>query len=187
MKFIIYFVFSANFAFPADLRAEFVEELKSAYGQAMPGVEFQVRESAARCEKLAKSNTHSAVVARMRCWEQHYRLRLRSNEAAMYLVPPVVDSDGTWWMTGAAKRRGNRCGGRVALGVVETVNHLGLPRWNHSLTLVAHELGHILGAGHVNTRSAMNANALPLVVLAPLPYDIQTMGLMTQFLLRCSR
>lgn len=187
MKFIIYLIFSANFAFPADLRAEFVEELKSAYGQAMPGVEFRVRESAERCSKLARSNTHAAVTARLRCWEKHYLTRMRSNEAAMFLVPPVVDTDGTWWMTGAAKRRGNRCGGRVALGVVETVNHLGVPRWNHSLTLVAHELGHVLGAGHTNSRSAMHPNALPLVGFAPLPYDIPTMGLMTQFLLRCSR
>ena len=80
----------------------------------------------------------------------------RKGEKVMLLVPPAqLPLIGTSISTG----QGEICGNRAIVGVV-TSDRLKTAR-NMNSAVIAHELGHMLGASHVGDASVMNPAPIP--------------------------
>lgn len=89
------------------------------------------------------------------------------------MIPPFYDN-GVPYIGGQAE---GVCSPRgYAVGNAEMVNHLGLDRFYHSATIMAHEIGHLLGASHTSEQSIMNVGALSYIPVTSLSFSPSSGG-----------
>lgn len=156
----------------------FIEAYKAKYeAQIGQPIEYRVRYlNTKACSKWANDIGSGARANRWYCLAGLARRRLSKRQRAIhFLVPPVV-VNGVKWMSGVSSMK---CNSAISYSVIENFNSKGEARYLHSLSAMVHELGHGLGAEHIDTPTVMNSNVLGLVKDELLDFDpvsIQEMG-----------
>lgn len=103
-------------------------------------------------------------------WDEGYFIKRRDKgpNVIHYAIIPPVYYESSYWMAGQSYWG---CFGRkVGMSHAMITNALGEPRWKHSVTAIAHELAHSIGADHDNSKP------VTLMHEAPLPYVTNTLG-----------
>lgn len=167
-----------NLDFDRSQVPEFVEQYKAKYEQQIgQPIQYKVRYlNTKKCSQWANDIGSSARANRWYCLAGLARKRFSKRQRAVhFLVPPVV-VNGVKWMSGVSSMK---CKSAVSYSVIENFNSKGEGRWLHSLTAMAHEIGHSLGSEHINTPTVMHPGALVYVNDKLLDFDqqsIQEMG-----------
>lgn len=102
----------------------------------------------------------------LRYFERVFYNRRKYRATVSFAVLPPIQDNGTYFLAGYANgtcRLGSNFG--VAVSNAEETNNAKVPRFFHSVVGFMHELGHLLGASHLNTVPAtiMHSNALAYV------------------------
>ena len=148
----------------------FVEAYKAKYEQQIgQPIEYKVRYlNTKACSKWANDIGTSARANRWYCLAGLARRRFSKRQRAIhFLVPPVI-VNGVKWMSGVSSMK---CNSAVSYSVIENFNSKGEARWLNSAVAMAHEIGHSLGAEHLNTPTVMHPGALALVKDKLLDFD----------------
>jgi hypothetical protein len=148
---------------------QMVEMLKAKYSEQL-GVplRFRIRHlNTSKCSEWANDVGSSARANRWYCLAGIARKRFSRQGLVHFLVPPVVQN-GTKWMTGVSSMK---CAGSVSYSVIERTNSKGEDRYLHSLSAMVHEVGHGLGADHIDSPTVMNSGVLGLVKDRLLDFD----------------
>lgn len=110
------------------------------------------------------------------------RERVTRKNWVYFIVAPPAQGDGRWWFGGVAK---DTCSAapRVAYGTMGPHNTDGISRILHSNTIMAHEIGHLLGSSHISFLedgvtpfpNMMHSAALHLITDSMLPWAVGSM------------
>ncbi len=158
-----------NLDFDRSQVPELLEQFRGRYEQEI-GVplRFKIRYlGSSKCSKWETDVGSSARANRWFCLAGLARKRFTRRGIVHFLVPPVIQ-DGRKWMTGVSSMK---CASAVSYSVVENFNSKGEARYLHSLSAMAHELGHGLGAEHIKSPTVMNSEVLGLVKDKLLDFD----------------
>lgn len=157
---------SQNVAIPMFqyVKAEYCQEL---------GVDLQLTTLRNRKDLYPQFKSLSAQQQRYNAWKAWLiaKNRLRTKRLTYLMFPPMPEA-GKLWIGGLSS---TICGyGKAksfSMGNAELYNQDSAPRYNHSIVIMKHELGHLLGADH--------DNAVPVTVMnsAPLP-SVDAMGIL---------
>jgi len=148
---------------------QMLELLKAKYSEQL-GVplRFRIRHlNTTKCSQWASDIGSSARANRWYCLAGLARKRFSRRGLVHFLVPPVIQ-DGRKWMTGVSSMK---CASSVSYSVVERFNSKGEDRWLHSASALIHEVGHGLGADHIDSPTVMNSGVLGLVKDKLLDFD----------------
>lgn len=98
-------------------------------------------------------------------WVKHSKTSgLRPRKSLHLIITNPIAVNGQYWLAGYAN--GTCFAGRklsVAVVSAEMFNHLGEPRFGHSIVALIHEIGHLLGSPHTVGHSIMNEDAMSLL------------------------
>lgn len=114
------------------------------------------------CESKGDGITTQERVNRLFCYRN---LAVFDNDIpTIFIVPPITNDAGRY-IAGYASSQCYKLDKRpTAYAAVEEQNNIGDDRRRHSLVVIKHELGHLLGATHDDQGiSVMHYNPLPLV------------------------
>lgn len=102
-----------------------------------------------------------------------WRSSLQNNRGNfLVILPPTTDRYIVGYTTpGCHKDKFNS----TIVALLQSRNESGQERFVHSTYLVAHEIGHMFNAKHVETETIMNYYPFPLITLyGGLPFDIKS-------------
>jgi len=85
-------------------------------------------------------------------------------DISMAILPPIKEG-GVYYLAGLATGTCRLRSSGIAVANAEERNSAGVPRFINSIVVVMHEMGHLLGANHIDTLPAttMHSNALAYV------------------------
>lgn len=117
-----------------------------------------------------KQNSLKQYTKRLSPWQNlaHYKGWCSDKEMCFMLLPPVFV--GTEAFGGGVAQGICRVTG-TAYAIARKYNSFGVNRSLSSITAMSHELGHLLGASHIDTKTIMNDAAMSIGELR-LPWDI---------------
>lgn len=112
---------------------------------------------------------YTAAMIHWQYWLVKQRL-VRKHWIFLVAAPPAP-ADGVWWFGGVARQTCSR-NPRIAYTTLGPVSAHGPSRVLHSWTVVEHEIGHLLGASHLDAYdNVMHSAALHLIKGSLLPWD----------------
>lgn len=147
--------------------ADLVKHLDRLYRD-QSGLRFRIIEHRRIPDLFKKWNCLSGNcrLMRLRGWEGYFKKRSRGNHVLHLAILPPIWEQGKYWLGGYAS---GICTYRhslpVAYAMAEMFNQDKAPRFISSLTTLAHEVGHLLGATH-RSDPPWNLNLMYVQVLA---------------------
>lgn len=120
---------------------------------------------------MAQRNTLKDRQWQFNRWRRYFAGRRQyRNTLHVVLMPPLVDGGNRYIAGLAAPRCGYKASNNAAVAWVQSKNQFGEDRWTHSIFATAHEIGHVLGAGHSVELDIMDGDAMAAVVPGYLPW-----------------
>ena len=137
------------------------------------GIDLKLTTLRNRKDLFPQFKSLSAQQQRYNAWKAWLisKNRLRTKRLTYLMFPPMPEG-GKLWIGGLSS---TICGyGKTksfSMGNAELYNQDNAPRYNHSIAIMKHELGHLVGADHDNSQ--------PVTVMysAPLP-SVDSMGIL---------
>ena len=150
------------------------QETKAIYARELRGRNVPLRFSTPIYEESGITYTLSNKEEAYYSWRD--RLRKEGKKGIWLVVLPPVEDNGLRYIAGYAR---TTCFKDLNLAVVvvflQSKNSYGDNRLLHSSYAITHELGHAMGAKHVDSMTIMHPNPLPWVTqYGALPFDIKS-------------